>query len=368
MVRATAEDLYAEFQADPFAFGEEYDFMEFLVTGRIKSLRNGLAMMDGGGDCNTGIELRRLPIRGLEVGQELDVYCNTHRHTRDRLVVLDDCSTGGNGIPMTAQELYEARKAGRDFPTPVTVTGEVEQFYNGLVILEVVWHSLYRGGDTVYGVELRGLEPEDVRTINRFQTITRTCTVASDVLVLDVCEIRKSLGSPARFRSYPGGYPLDTEFVEAWVLWLTNVERRKAGLKLLVHDPDLSNSARSHSKNMSLFGLAHVIHRRDVDSRAFSFGHCFKSENFFLHYPYHLTENIVERPRITTFEPFEFDSYSRATALGILKEWMNSPDYRANILDRDARTMGVGVAILERPEYDWVQEIVVATQNFSECQ
>ena len=48
---------------------------------------------------------------------------------------------------------------------------------------------------------------------------------------------------------------------------------------------------------------------------------------------------------------------------------MDSPGHRANILDPQARRIGVGVYIKETVKYGrWVDEIVFATQNFSECE
>ena len=96
-------------------------------------------------------------------------------------------------------------------------------------------------------------------------------------------------------------------------------------------------------------------------------------------YSYGLSENVAEHPRVThwsgvgfgggstRWRPVEFDSDSRAMALGLVMGWMDSLGHRANILDRDARRIGVGVAIAEVPENGWTHETVFATQNFSTC-
>ena len=69
----------------------------------------------------------------------------------------------------------------------------------------------------------------------------------------------------------------------------------------------------------------------------------------------------------TRWRPDEFEANSRAMAYGLVRGWMESPGHRANILDEDARRIGVGVAIVESPEYGWTHETVFATQNFSAC-
>ena len=63
----------------------------------------------------------------------------------------------------------------------------------------------------------------------------------------------------------------------------------------------------------------------------------------------------------------EFDSDSRAMALGLVIGWMDRPGHRANIPDPDARRTGVGVAIIGEPEHGWTHETVFATQDFSAC-
>ncbi len=69
----------------------------------------------------------------------------------------------------------------------------------------------------------------------------------------------------------------------------------------------------------------------------------------------------------TRWRPVEFDSDSRAMALGLVRGWMESPGHRANILDGESRKIGVGMAITEAPENGWTHETVFATQNFSGC-
>ena len=69
--------------------------------------------------------------------------------------------------------------------------------------------------------------------------------------------------------------------------------------------------------------------------------------------------------------PDTFSRNSQAMALNLVQGWMNSPVHRKNILDREARRIGVGVAIQEEKmakSTELRQENVFATQNFSTCQ
>ena len=175
---------------------------------------------------------------------------------------------------------------------------------------------------------------------------------------------------------YPGEGPLDRDDVEKWIVRFTNAERERAGLSPFVHDPAISTIARAHSEKMVRFGLAHVIQGKDPTDRALDAGYDCRAFRGDGSYSYGLSENVAEHPRVTEWfgvgfvggptrwHPVEFDSDSHAMALGLVKGWMNSPGHRANILDRDARRIGVGVAVAEAPDNGWPHETVFATQNF----
>ena len=186
------------------------------------------------------------------------------------------------------------------------------------------------------------------------------------------------LDSPSSLR-YPGEGPLDVFEVESWIIRFTNDEREEAGLKAFVHDPVISDIARAHSGDMTRFGLAHEIGGADPTDRALAAGYDCKAYRGDGSYSYGLSENVAEHPRVTgwsgvgfgggptMWRPDEFDADSRAMARGLVRGWMESPGHRANILDGDARRIGVGVAIVESPENGWTHETVFATQNFSAC-
>ena len=189
----------------------------------------------------------------------------------------------------------------------------------------------------------------------------------------------RSIESTAPSGKFPGEGPLDRDEVERWIVGFTNDERERAGLQAFVHDPAISDIARAHSEEMVRHGLSHELRGRDPTDRALAAGYDCRAFRGDGSSSYGLSENIAEHPRVTNWSgfgigggptrwrPVEFDSDSRAMALGLVKGLMESPGHRANILDRDARRIGVGVAITEAPENGWTHETVFATQNFSAC-
>ena len=178
---------------------------------------------------------------------------------------------------------------------------------------------------------------------------------------------------------YPGDSPLDRNEVENWVFRYTNQEREKAGLRPFIHDPVISEIAQAHSENMVKFGLGHTVQGSGPTDRALAAGYDCRAYRSDDSYSYGLSENIARHPRVTrwsgsgpaggrvTWKPVTFHIDSQAMAGGLVEGWMNSPGHRANILDSDARRLGVGVAIAESTKSGWVQETVFATQNFSKC-
>ena len=73
-------------------------------------------------------------------------------------------------------------------------------------------------------------------------------------------------------------------------------------------------------------------------------------------YSYGLSENVAEHPRVTqwmgwgrSYRPVDYDRDAEEAARGLVQGWMSSPGHRENILDRDSRRIGVGIAIQETP-------------------
>ena len=188
-----------------------------------------------------------------------------------------------------------------------------------------------------------------------------------------------AIGQSRHGMRYAGGQPLSPSRIEDWILYYTNAEREAAGLRPLTHDPAISKIARGHSRNMISLGVyAHEIHGKDPTDRALEAGYTCRAYRGDGSYSYGLSENISRQPRITRWSvgstaitPQIFSRDFQDMALRIVQGWMNSPVHRKNILDRDTRRIGVGVAV----RYEKItqsahltQETVFATQNFSACQ
>ncbi len=176
-------------------------------------------------------------------------------------------------------------------------------------------------------------------------------------------------------QKYAGGSPLNRGEIEEWVIEFTNEERVSAGLQPLLHDAAISDIARSHSEDMARLGLmSHDIGGRDPTDRAMTAGYNCRAYRGDGSYSYGLSENVAEHPRVTqwmgwgrSYNPVDYDRDAEEAARGLVQGWMSSPGHRKNILDRDSRRIGVGIAIQETPEYGYVSETIYATQNFSAC-
>ena len=176
-------------------------------------------------------------------------------------------------------------------------------------------------------------------------------------------------------QKYAGGSPLNREEIERWVIEFTNEERSSAGLQPLRHDAAISDIARSHSENMARLGvLSHDIGGSDPTDRAMASGYNCRAYSGDGSYTYGLSENVAEYPRVTqwmgqggSYHPVDYSHDAEDMARELVQGWMSSPGHRENILERDSRKIGVGVAIQESPEYGYISETAYATQNFSEC-
>ena len=178
---------------------------------------------------------------------------------------------------------------------------------------------------------------------------------------------------------FPGGSPLEIALIEDWVIRLTNEEREKAGLRLFDHDPAISSIAGMHSEQMVLFGLSHTILGKDPTDRALEAGYNCRAYHGDGSYSYGLSENIAEHPRVKhwvgtssgwsgyRWKPTAYYTDAKDAARSLVQGWMNSPGHRANILDRDSRRIGVGVAVELSDKHGWALETLYATQNFSSC-
>lgn len=112
---------------------------------------------------------------------------------------------------------------------------------------------------------------------------------------------------------------------------LTNAERKKANLKPLALNPQLTDAARGHAANMAKQDkLEHILDDKDFGARAKDAG-----------YKYSLFgENIA---------------WGREMPKDVLEGWMNSPPHLENILKEEFTEIGVGVAKNQKGERYWVQ-------------
>ena len=175
---------------------------------------------------------------------------------------------------------------------------------------------------------------------------------------------------------YPNDAQLDEATIEQWVVHYTNEERRAGGLVELVHDASVSDFARLHSEQMIQYGYGHTVLGMGPTGRATRAGYECRVLQKDGSISYGVSENIARHPRITkwsgrtgqaVYQLITFYDNSQAIAEGLVKAWMESPGHRKNLMHVQARSIGVGVAILESQQYGWTQEMVYATQNFSRC-
>ena len=137
--------------------------------------------------------------------------------------------------------------------------------------------------------------------------------------------------------------------IEAWVFKFTNDARVEAGLEPFQHDPAISTIARRHSKSMAVRGYGHIVDGKGPTDRAQD-----------AEYDCGLGENIFEYPRL--YSPWLGEDVPKKMARQLVDGWLDSPGHRANILDRNARKLGVGVYA-----NGWAFTVLYATQNFASC-
>ena len=186
--------------------------------------------------------------------------------------------------------------------------------------------------------------------------------------------LQDALGATSS-QKYAGGSPLNRGEIESWVIEFTNEERISVGPQPLRHDDAISEIARSHSENMARLDLlSHDIGGTDPTDRATAAGYNCRAHIGGGWYSYGLSENIAEHPRVTrwmglgrSYSPVDYNRDAEDMARELVKGWMSSPGHRENILDRNSRRIGVGIAIQETPKYGHIDETVYATQNFSAC-
>jgi len=137
---------------------------------------------------------------------------------------------------------------------------------------------------------------------------------------------RKRGGACANVDTLPG--PGNLGEIRAAVLCLNNRERAAHGLPPLRENPKLRRAAQGHSDDMVASGFfAHEsLSGADMADRILRTGYARNQS-------WSLGENIA------------WGTYNLGTAAEIQRAWMESPGHRANILRRQFREIGIGVAV-----------------------
>jgi uncharacterized protein YkwD len=149
-----------------------------------------------------------------------------------------------------------------------------------------------------------------------------------------------------------------TQDIEFVIFRETNAQRISNGKRPLKLDEDLSRIAREHSKDMAENNfLSHVNQRgEDPTARAIRNGYNVYKELGGGLYRYGIGENIGKMPTGNVVGFGYVSNTAEAIGVALVKDWMESPGHRANILDSQFDLIGIGVV------YDGSSYI--ATQNF----
>jgi len=123
--------------------------------------------------------------------------------------------------------------------------------------------------------------------------------------------------------------------IEKEVVTLVNQERSKQGLAPLKENVQLSNVARTKSKDM-------------VD------------KNYFSHTSptYGSPFDMMKQFGITYTAAGENIAMGQQSAASVMSSWMNSPGHRANILSKNFTEIGVGLAKNNSGTIYWTQEFI----------
>jgi uncharacterized protein YkwD len=138
--------------------------------------------------------------------------------------------------------------------------------------------------------------------------------------------------------------------VEALIFKLTNEERKKRGLRTLKFDERLKIAARQHSDDM--LKKKYLSHNSSVEIDKTPLQRIYNSGLPVLSVGENVAENIGSA--VSFLLKNKPDSLVRL----VMKEWMESPSHRKNILNPDFSHMGVGSVADER--------LHKVTQNFAD--
>ncbi len=157
----------------------------------------------------------------------------------------------------------------------------------------------------------------------------------------------------------------DVFVVARYIYLFTDQYRAENALPALIRDPVIDQIALSHSEWMA---RANMLSHKDslgkgATERAIEAGYEYRVD-YGSYYTYGLSENIFQANTHSSYTVLNGVIISRdyfsneSLARHIVDGWVDSPGHRANILNKNAKRTGIGVAIPRVPGKVW------ATQNF----
>jgi uncharacterized protein YkwD len=131
---------------------------------------------------------------------------------------------------------------------------------------------------------------------------------------------------------------------EKELIQLINKERSKFKLPNLIFDESLSYAARYHARDMAVDNYFHH--------------HTFDRKNRRLLRVAKTFERIIPFLRNGISAKSENIGAGQVSPQKILLAWMNSPGHRANILDKEAKYIGIGYYFISNSKYEhyWVMD------------
>lgn len=168
----------------------------------------------------------------------------------------------------------------------------------------------------------------------------------------------------------------DIQRINAAIFYVTNEVRAKKRLPLLTHQYQLEQMAENYSKEMIKYNFFSHEHKKSKKLRTT------KDRAIVADIPNpYIAENIIEgylikykdNSKVIVNGPGEFrDANSRkaipphtylSLADDLVDRWMHSKGHRENILSKDAKQLGCGVAIYTNKKFNYMPSLK-ATQNF----
>ena len=153
--------------------------------------------------------------------------------------------------------------------------------------------------------------------------------------------------------------PVNTSDVELAIYRETNSQRAANGLRPLKFDEELSVIAREHSKDMADNKFFSHTNLKGEDPSARAARHGYNAEKSLGGgvFSIGIAENIGKMPTGSVEGVGYVSSDASSIAKAQVESWMSSPGHRANILNSQYDTIGIGVAYDGHLYY-------ISTQNF----